>query len=231
MLIRASALLLAVLVLCSGCVLRPGIHGSGVSHSEFRPIPNGFEEVDLSGFGTVNILVGEPYSVCVTTDDNLVEHIETSVDNGKLKIKTRGRLKPKTGLTVDVTVPQLSAAHISGAGDMNVIDVSSESLDLSISGAGTLMATGCVDEISTSISGAGDAELENLIARHAHVKVAGAGDVSIFATESVTARVAGAGDVVCYGNPLHVDQRIAGAGDFIMKDSQEQQQYSLGDEF
>ena len=197
--IRVPALFL--LVLCSGCgVLRPGISGSGVCHSEFRQVP-AFEEVNLSGFGTVNVNVGHAPSVCVTTDDNLVSHVDTFVENGKLIIKPRHRIRPTTGLNIDVTVPQLTAARISGAGDMNVIDVAGDQLDLSISGAGTLTANGYVNQISTSISGAGDADLKELYAEQASVKIAGAGDVSVYASESISVRVAGAGDVTFMGTP------------------------------
>ncbi len=209
-------------------MLRPGIHGSGISKSEMRALAP-FEQVDLSGFGRVNIQVGQEPSVCVTTDDNLVPHVNTVVEQGTLKIKTRGHLRPKTGLNIDITMPYLSAAEINGAGELHVLDAVGDSLELSIHGAGTLTATGCVNHVSTQISGAGDAELENLFAEHAEVRVSGAGDVSVYASESVKARVAGAGDVVCYGHPKRVDQRIAGAGDFVLKSWEGGTAYSVGD--
>ena len=109
---RATALLL--LLLFSGCgVLHPGIPGSGVSFSEFREVAP-FDEVRLAGFGTVNIHVGESPSVCVTTDDNVVAHVETSVQQGRLTISQRQNIRPKTGLVIDVTVPQLTAVRVSG---------------------------------------------------------------------------------------------------------------------
>lgn len=220
---------LSLVILASGCgMLRPGIHGSGVSHSELRHV-GPFEQVDLSGFGTVNIHVGPQPSVCVTTDDNLLQHVDTFVDGGKLKIKNRGRLRPKTGMNVDITVPHLTAAEVNGAGDLHVMDAAGESLDLSINGAGTVSATGCVNRVSTQISGAGDAELENLFAEHADVRVSGAGDIRVYASESIKARVAGAGDVICYGHPQNVDQRIAGAGDFVLKSWEGETAYSVGD--
>lgn len=201
-----------VSLLFTGCgVLRPGIRGSGVVQSQTRGVEN-FTEVELSGFGSVNIFVGEEPSVTVTTDDNLLDLVDTYVLNGKLIIKPTGRIHPVEGLQVDVSVPELVAAGVSGAGDINVHGMQGESLDLSISGAGTLTADGEVGQITTAISGAGDADLKSLMARRAEIQISGAGSALVYATESVNARVSGAGSVVCYGNPNEVTQRVSGVG-------------------
>lgn len=208
---------LLVLLVSTGCgVFRPGIPGSGILHSENRHV-EAFDQVDLSGFGEVEILVGYSPSVRVTTDDNLLALVDTRVENGKLVIKPRQSIHPRTGLKVDVTVPSLAAAHVRGAGDLIIHNVAGERLELSISGAGTVHASGQVHEISTSISGAGDADLRNLVSESADVRVSGAGDIWVNATESIKARVSGAGDVVCFGNPVHIDQRVSGAGDFSIQ--------------
>ena len=181
MLARESAVLL--LVLLTGCsVLRPGIPGSGIRHSQVRQLET-FEEVDLSGFGTVDVFVGEEPSVCIITDNNLHEHVDTKVENGKLTIKPRTRISPKTGLKFNVTVPHLTAARARGAGDLNINNVVADQLDLPINGAGTLNANGHVNKISTSISGAGDADLRELQAEAADVRVSGAGDIRVCASE------------------------------------------------
>jgi len=229
---RLPALLLILFL--SGCgILRPGIPGSGISRSEYRQVET-FEEVNLSGFGTVNVFagnvsVGGKPTVRVTTDNNLLSHVDTQVENGKLKIKPRGRIKPKTGLNVDVTVPHLTAARVSGAGDLNIIDVVGDELDLSISGAGNVNANGYVKNLTTSISGAGDADLRNLHAEQASVRISGVGDANVYASESIKARISGAGDVHCYGNPTHVDHKVSGVGDFEIKTDDGPVEYTLGD--
>ena len=218
-----------MLVFLSGCgVLRPGIPGSGISQSEIRQVEP-FEEVNLSGFGTVNVFTGDTPTVRVTTDDNLLVHVETQVENGMLKINPRGLIKPKSGLNVDVTVPHLTAARISGAGDMNINNVVGDQLTLSISGAGNLSANGFVNNVSTSISGAGEADLHELVAENADVRVSGAGDASVYASNSIRARISGAGDVVCYGNPTHVDQSVSGVGDLEIRSMESPVRYTIAD--
>ena len=198
--------------LFSGCHgIGPGIAGSGISHTEFRQVPQ-FDEIELDGFGTVNIIAGEHQSVHVTTDDNLLARIETRVDDGKLTINPMKNIRPQTELVIDVTVPQLTAARVSGAGDINVDGVYGEDLDLSISGSGDLRAQGQVANVSTKISGAGSADLQQLAAENAKVKISGAGHVDVFASRSIDARVSGVGTVDCYGNPTDVQQRVSGVG-------------------
>ena len=100
---------------------------------------------------------------------------------------------------------------------------------MSVSGVGNLKANGYVNHLSTSISGAGDADLQNLFAEHATVHLSGAGDAEVYASQSISVRVSGAGDVCCYGNPLYVDQHISGAGDLVLKPHNGQAEFSLGD--
>lgn len=206
-----------LLLAASGChSLRPAVVGSGIAQTEYRPLPP-FEEIELSGFGTVNVVPSQQTSVHVTTDDNLLTLVETSVQNGCLKIRPAGRIRPSDGLVIDVGLPSIKAASVSGAGDIHLDGIVGDELDLSISGAGDMTANGQVRHVSTRISGAGSADLEELYAETAKVKISGAGNVSVFATESVDARVSGAGNVTCYGNPPQVSQRISGIGNVSLR--------------
>lgn len=227
--IRFGAFLLLVLSM-SGCgILRPGIVGSGVVQSESRTVSN-FDQIDVSGFATVNVVGGQHQSVHVTTDDNLLPYVETFVENGKLKIRSRERIKPKSNLCVDVTVPGLRAAKVSGAGDLFLSQIVAEHLELTISGAGTVNASGHAQQVSAKISGAGDADLSQLYADDASIRISGAGDAKVFASNSIKATISGAGDIDCYGDPLHVDQRISGAGDFSLHTTDLPRQISLSDQ-
>ncbi|MGI9518119.1 MAG: head GIN domain-containing protein [Pirellulaceae bacterium] len=204
------------------------MRGSGVHQSEFRPVSH-FDEVALSGFGTVNVYVGQAPSVEVTTDDNLLVHVETVVEDGRLTIRPLGPIRPRTGLNVNVGVPQLTVAKVSGAGDVHVHNASGEHLDMSISGAGTMSATGYVQHLSTRISGAGDADMKELVAHVAEVTISGAGDAEVFALDSLNANVSGAGDVTCYGSPPHVVQNVSGAGDIELCDHDDEAHLSISD--
>ncbi len=209
--------LAAILLLASGCnVLQPRVSGSGVAQTEFRQVAP-FNEIKLAGIGTVNVVAGQQQSLEVTTDDNLLSRVETEVENGRLKIKTNGNIRPRTGLVVNVAVPELAAAKVSGAGKLNVDGVQGEQLDLSISGAGDLRANGYARSVTTNISGAGSADLKQLVSDCTDVKISGSGHVDLFATESLNARISGAGSVDCYGHPVDVHQHVTGSGSLHLR--------------
>ncbi len=206
----------AVFLFCGCNVLHPRIPGSGVALSEYRPVA-AFNEIDLAGVGTVNVIAGLQPSVQVTTDDNLLCWVGTEVENGKLRIETTKNIRPRSGLVIDVTVPNLAAARVSGAGDLNVDGLVGQQLELAISGAGDLRASGQVNQVTATISGAGSADLQQLYAENADVRISGAGDIDVFATQSVKAHVSGAGSVNCYGNPADVQQEVRGAGSIRLR--------------
>lgn len=201
-----------MLMLLAGChTFQPPVRGSGFAQSEYRLLDS-FDQIKLAGVGTVNVVAGEQQSVQVTTDDNLLECIRTDVENGQLRIETTRSIRPQTDLVVHVTVPQVTAARVSGSGEMNLDGVASQELELSISGSGDLKANGQVVDLKTKISGAGQADLQQLAADNAEIKISGAGDIDLFASQSLDVRVSGAGNVNCFGNPTHVSQRVSGAG-------------------
>lgn len=212
-------LAMVVLALCGGCgVLRPGIPGSGIRQSELRSVA-GFDEVALAGFGTVEVYPGDTSSVRVTTDDNLVQHVETEVADGVLQIKPGRPINPRTGLRVEVTTPSLRSARVSGAGEMHLRGVAADALDLAISGAGTMTAEGQARSVTAAISGVGEADLQALYAEDACVRISGAGEASVYAAQSIDAQISGVGDVVCYGNPTQVAQQISGVGELTIEPS------------
>lgn len=201
-----------MLIMFSGChSFQPPLRGSGYAQSEHRLLDS-FDEIKLAGFGSVNVIAGQQQSVQVTTDDNLLDCIRTEVKDGQLRIETTRNIRPQTGLVVHVTVPEITAAGVSGSGDINLDGVSGQELELSISGQGDLKATGQVTDLKTKISGAGSADLQQLVADNAEIKISGAGDVDVFASQSLDVRVSGAGNVTCFGNPTQVSQRVSGAG-------------------
>ena len=61
------------------------IHGSGKVISEEREVP-AFDQIHLKGSGKVILTRAADRSVRVKTDDNIMPHIRTEVENGKLII-------------------------------------------------------------------------------------------------------------------------------------------------
>ena len=188
-----------------------GIKGSGVAATEDRQIED-FDTINLVGFGDVDLTVGPETSLTVTTDDNLIEIVETTVENGRLTISTKESINTKSGLKFSITTPTLSKIKVSGATKLKVSEASGEQLDIDVSGAGKVSGTGSVTNLEVSVSGAGSISLSELKAENTKISIAGAGSASVFASESVSASVAGAASVKVYGNPPTVKKSVSGIG-------------------
>jgi hypothetical protein len=207
----ATSLLLAALLL-AGCAVETK-EGSGNEASETREVES-FTALSLSGGFDVVVTVGGAQKLTVRGDDNLLEDVESNVDEGTLELSQPDDvdLEPKAGLTVEITVPELESIELSGAGDVNVEDLSGGEFRVDVSGAGNVEATGEVDRVEADVSGAGALRLSELVAREASVDLSGAGDIHVHATESLTASLSGAGNIVYSGDPADVETDVSGVG-------------------
>jgi hypothetical protein len=187
------------------------IQGSGVAKTEQRE-PGQFEKVRIDGMADVNIQIGEPASLAVTTDDNLMEIITTEVDCGTLVIGSKQSHSSKIGVKVTITVPELSGVEINGAGDIKVTGVNAEKFSAIIRGSGDIEVAGTTKELTAEIKGSGDLKLGNLVAGNASVSVAGSGDGTVNVSDQLSVSVAGSGDIRYKGSPKNVQKSIAGSG-------------------
>ncbi len=206
----APAVWLTAVTLLAGC--NTGLPGNGISKTEDRVVED-FNSVSLRGIGDVTIRVGETQSVSVTVDENLIAMVETTVEDGEMVIQSSRSIAPQVHLRVDITMPALTAARVSGVGDMSIREITGDSVTLTVSGVGSLSATGDVGNADVRVSGVGSANLAGLHADHVVVRVSGTGDATVFARTSVDASVSGIGDIVVHGNPESVIQSASGIGD------------------
>ncbi len=211
-------------------VSRPAVEGSGTPATETRAI-GAVTEVVLSGSGDVTIVRGDDATVRVTADDNILPLLATETKGGKLNIHARGSIKPKTKIAYTVTVPDLKAVTVSGAGNVTaeklvgeslkvklsgsgtatLRDVTYQTLALDLSGAGKVTVSGNAARTTLKLSGAGKIDAAGLRTTFAEAQVSGAGHASVWAATDLKARVSGAGSVKYKGSP-QVEQKVSGAG-------------------
>ncbi|HEU0027953.1 MAG TPA: head GIN domain-containing protein [Ktedonobacterales bacterium] len=215
MVASVAAMLLLALTLSACEVSIPGVNvtqGSGTIKTETRAV-SGFTGVALRGAGTLTIRQGNTESLTITTDDNLLPLLTSTVNNGVLELSGKERTipRPTDGIKWDVTVKNLNSVSLTGAGIVNVENLNTSSLDTKISGAGTMNVSGRASAQSISVTGAGNYNGRNFTAPTATVNISGAGNAFVNASEALDATVSGAGVVTYYGTPK-VTQHISGAG-------------------
>lgn len=210
------------------------IHGNGNLETETRNIQQAYR-IKLAGSYDVQITQGPVTSVKVEADENLLPYILTNENGGLLTIKSKSNvnLSSEHGIRVYITTSKLEEIQlagsgnitgksrftggdklilkIAGSGDMQ-LEVNTPSLESEIAGSGTLTLTGETRDQRIRISGVGNYKAEDLKSENATVRIAGSGDVKVFAANNLDIRIAGVGSVYYKGDPA-IKQSISGSGE------------------
>jgi hypothetical protein len=91
------------------------------------------------------------------------------------------------------------AAH--GDGEFRVNDLSVRALDLTVTGRGDSVLSGQADEGNLRVMGIGDLLATQLEFTNLFIEVSGAGNASVFVTDTIGGSVSGDGNLDVWGNP------------------------------
>lgn len=187
------------------------VAGSGAAASVIRAVP-AFTAVDLSGANDVTVQVGGRRSVIVRGDDNVLPLVTTEVRDGVLVIDAERSFQTVTATAVELTVPTLDAATLSGSGTVTVAGVRGEHFTASLDGTGVLSVSGVVERLDAGLGGSGDLKLQHLVAHDATAALSGAGRLQVRATETLDASLSGTGEILYAGDPVTVTKSLTGTG-------------------
>ncbi len=195
----------------SGCV-----EGSGKEKTEKRSLPS-FNAIETEGAFLVNVVCGEKQTVTIRGDDNILPYIKTSVQNDRLVVTSTESICTKRELAVDITMENLKELQILGSDTASVAKIDNKQFVLKIEGSGDVKLAGKTDKCIVTISGSGELEAKNLLAKRVDISIEGSGDADVHASDTLNVSISGAGDVNYWGNPKNVSQDIEGAGDVNRK--------------
>lgn len=211
------------------------IEGEGPVVSEIRN-RTGFEGLKVSICGQVNFQVANQYKVEVFAQQDILEVLQTEVDDDILEIKwTRPvRIRNCNDIVLNISGPDLRSIHSSGSSDVDVsgavvhptlelslsgsgsIDIAhadiSHAIDVRVSGSGNVSIDGGqVSESEIFLSGSGDVDLAKFEMDSADCNVSGSGNITVKVIKFLDAHISGSGDIYYYGSPK-VESKISGSG-------------------
>ncbi|MEL6538660.1 MAG: head GIN domain-containing protein [Bacteroidota bacterium] len=177
---------------------------------------------DITGFSLATVAdvfltQGETQSIEIEGQQNIIDLIlnNSEVRNGIWDIDPDRCIRlGDEQLSIRITIPTLTQAHISGAGCVEGVTpfVDLDDVDLSISGAGSMTMDLTGNTISSDISGAGDIS-GCYTANSVILTTSGAGDYSLcMDTDNLQSRVSGAGNVELTGTATALEFRSSGVG-------------------
>lgn len=211
---------------------RTVITGSGDTKTEERSVKD-VERVSLRESGDMTIIQGDEEGLTVEADENILPYLVTRMEGHELVIETKNgvilrdvkdihytlKVKSLKEISVsgsgNVTSETLDlddlAVSVTGAGNVNFPDLAARNLTIKVSGSGNFDLAGQVDTQDITITGSGNYRASDLQSKEAQVAISGSGDVTVWATDSIDARITGFGNIRYYGNPS-VSQSITGGG-------------------
>lgn len=186
------------------------VRGSGVRAEVDREVGE-FRSVRLEVCANVLVRVGEEPSIHLAGDDNLLGHVETRVEKGRLSIDLDGSASFRCGLEIVIGTPTLEGFTIEGSGDVRIQDLAAERVRLAIEGSGTLRAEGTARSVEGSIEGSGDMDLAALETESAELSIEGSGSMDVLVARELRYEIEGSGHIR-YAGGADVDGRIEGSG-------------------
>jgi hypothetical protein len=157
------------------------IRGSGSVIRVTRSVA-GIDAVALATVGALRVEFGDREELVIEGEDNIIEHIDTEVDDGTLKIENMWRysLHPTEPLTYFLTVRKLDAVILSSSGDAILPDIEARSFSIRVSSSGDL-TTGKVEagHLDVAVSSSGDVSVRDLNSESLEVSLSSSGAFTI----------------------------------------------------
>lgn len=198
-----------------------------------------FTRVEISSAFEFEIKQSSSYSINVTADDNVIDHVQVSQDGQTLKIRlgTVPSLRLVT-LKASVTMPQLGGLTVSGASRGTVSEFSSTEglnitvsgasrvtgdiftggdIEFDVSGASTIQLQGFADNMVAVVSGASRLNLDDFTVNNADVNISGASTGTINLEGRLDANVSGASTLLYIGDPVMGTINVSGASTLSKK--------------
>jgi len=160
-----------------------------------------FEGVNVTGTCKVDIQIGEPQSVEFYAQSEVLDVLTYKVSDGILQIGFKPDYTVNTSeeIRAEITIPSVSFAGVTGAGDYELSGAQQEVLDIYITGSGNVDAFDMVvNDCNIRISGAGNCEVH--VIHSLDVDISGVGNVWYRGNPTVTTDVSGVGNISPAGN-------------------------------
>ena len=196
-----------------------------------------FDRIANSAPIDVRVHVGPAPSARANGPQQMLDKLVVEVRAGELVVRTLpgnwfSGWRNAGRTVVDVTVPALNgatlsgpgnlavdrvrsrdfAARLSGPGDLSIGSVEAGRVTVDLSGPGDLTLAGRAGSGRLSLSGPGNIHAAGLTVRDADVALTGPGDIALSASGLVRGRLTGPGDITVTGG-ARCDIRTTGPGD------------------
>lgn len=210
-------LLLGISLILGSCE-KNILRGEGEIKTEIRDTDN-FNAISVSGNAKVVVTQGSEFKVEIKGYANLLNYYSSRVSNKTLKLGYRDNVNVRNdNIEVFITMPELRGISVSGIANIDINGSFPEVPEMvaEISGSGNVdyNGTGSAQVFKLIISGSGEINAFDLLAKTVNVNISGNGTGRVFAEEKLNVEISGNAKVYYKGSPL-INSNISGNGELI----------------
>jgi hypothetical protein len=159
----------------------------------------------------VDVTAQKDFSIVVETDENIVQLVETEVNNGVLEISCEKHVSTSSPIRVHITAPDIEKVEVSGVSNVTVASIKNSTFSADVSGASKVKIDGETSQLKAEASGASKIDAQNLTAENGTISTSGASGANVNVTGSLKADASGASHINYSGTPKDVQKRSSGA--------------------
>ena len=208
---RIGLLVILASVAITACQhMGPSVRGTGKRVVQKREIGD-FKSISTQGAFDLRIVCQKPTSLELEGDDNIVDLITTEVRGGILYLNSRRSYNVSEPIVFKISVPNLEALAVSGAGKIDISGMNNEKFELDSSGAPNIKVAGVTKLVDIDSSGAAKIDTHNLQAARAVVDSKGVSKIELDVSDQLDVTISGPSQVTYEGDPV-VKKTVNGPG-------------------
>jgi hypothetical protein len=198
-----------VLAACGSPMNASPIVGSGVIRTEVREL-GGFSELHVENAIRATVSIGQPQTVRVTADDNVLAAVTAELRGSRLELRIDRSVRNAAPVLVDIVVPSLHGVRAGSAGQAHVAGLDADALEVAAESGGVVVVAGQAERCVVRAQSAGNVDLADMRAASAEVQLE-AGARARLQAATVTGRVT-TGSVLSVVGEAEMDVETDAAG-------------------
>ena len=227
-----TAIGIALLFTSCNFNINTGENGNGNVVTEERTVSADFTEVRGSSGLDVYLSQGDENKIVVEADENLLQYIETDVENGKLIVTTSHNIGQSESKKVYVTYKQLNSIEASSGADVmgnsvikseNLslksssgaelkVEVFSKDLTAKTSSGSDMEISGKASSLNADASSGSELDAKELLVINCNAEASSGAGITVNVKEKLETHVGSGGNIDYYGNPISVNSNKSHSG-------------------
>ncbi|MDN3724108.1 head GIN domain-containing protein [Aequorivita sp. SDUM287046] len=221
-------------IVLSACHLniKTGEKGNGKVVTQEREVTADFNEVRGSAGLDVYLTQGNENKIVVEADENLLQFIETDIENGKLHVTTSENIGKSKSKKVYVTFKELEAVEASSGADVTgnsviksqklmlksssggelEVEIFAQEVSARTSSGAELQVSGKATSLHADASSGSELDAKELLVLNCNAEASSGAQVTVNVQEKLETNASSGGEINYYGNPISVNSNKSHSG-------------------